>query len=124
MSFSFSTLFWCPSIGFLFVLLFVPFRYIYRERYAAGLSKLPDGNKARLIRSERAIIAALKIILWLSPLYLIFIPLIFFYFERDIFVSGTVCMVLLVVTALEESWLRNWLIKYLENAKARSTLSA
>lgn len=113
----FSIGFLCPSIGLALFLLFAIFRYIfrekYREKYLENISKLPEANRDKAIESEKIIIKLFMIAIWLSPFYLVFIPLSIFYFLRDAFLSVTVSMLLLFLTVWQEYFLRKWLISFL-----------
>ena len=114
MRFTLSTYFLCISFGLILILLFAIVRYLYREKYAASFSKLPDARRERLVQSDRALVQVFRIFLWLSPLYLIIVPLIFFFFDKESFLVVTICMALLVVTVSQEYLFRKWLINYME----------
>jgi hypothetical protein len=118
MGFVFSIVFLCPSIGLVLFLLFAIFRYFqrekYKEKYVESISKLPEANREKFIESEKFIVKLFRGALWLSPFYLLFVPLSLFFFLRDAFLSATVCMVLLAFTIWQEYFLRKWLIGFLE----------
>ena len=118
---SLSIFFLCPSFGFLLVLLFAVFRYFYREKYAEGIFRLPAAKRDRLVKPDKTLVELFRITLWFSPSYLIFVPFALYYagntfldYARDTSLVATVCMVLLVVTILQEYLFRKWLMSYLE----------
>jgi small-conductance mechanosensitive channel len=114
MSVVFARSFSCLSVGLVVFLGFALFRYIYRERYAEAFLRLPDGNRERFIKLEKRMVYLFRIVLWLSPIYLIVLPLSMFFYLREAFLATTVSMILFCVTLLQEYSLRKWLIGYLE----------
>ena len=114
-SFIVSSYFLCLSFGFILILLFTFSRYIKRENYAESIAKLSDVSKERLIKTDKLLVGLFKIILWLTPLFLVFIPLALFFYLREFFLVTTICMVLFVVTIWQEYAFRKWLINYLES---------
>lgn len=114
MTFIPSSFFLYPSVGLVLILLVALLRYIVREKYAQSFSKLPDSARERLFQADRVVVQLFRIFLWLSPLYLVIVPLIIFFVDKRNFLVATICMVLLVVTVGQEYLFRKWLINYLE----------
>ncbi len=109
-----SSLFLYPSIALALILLVAILRYIVREKYAQSFFKLSDSARARLVRADRVVVQVFRIFLWLSPLYLVIVPLIVYFYDKNNFFIVTICVVLLVVTIGQEYLFRKWLINYLE----------
>jgi hypothetical protein len=114
MGFNSSTYLSCLSIGCILILLFAVFRFIFREKYAEGLSRLRGARRERLLKTDRTLIDYFRILLWLSPVYLIVLPIALFFYEREVFPIATISMVLFVGMILQEYLFRKWLIKYME----------
>jgi hypothetical protein len=106
------------SLLLMLVLIFAVFRFVFRERYARGFSQMPGASRDRLLQADRRLMVVFKVLLWLSPLYVIVIPLLLFYVERDSFLAVTICMVLLVITVLQEYLFRKWLANYMNSLEA------
>ena len=124
MSFTSSTAFLCLSVGLILVLLFALFRYFSREKYAQSFSRMPDSAKERLVKSDRMLIQVFRIFLWFSPLYLIVVPLVLFFIDKESFLAAAICMALLVVAIWQEYLFRKWLINYLETRQLLKSVSA
>ena len=107
--------FTCLSIGCALFLILGIFRFLFRKSYAKNLvEKLPAANRERLIRVDKSIVLSLKIVLWLSPVYLILLPISCFFFFPDLFMVATVCMSLFFAVVLSELLMRRWLLSQLE----------
>ena len=122
MSFIFSTLFSCLSLGFALVLLFAIFRYIFKGKYAESFSKMPDATRERLLSTDIVLIKIFSILLWFSPFYLIFFPIVLFAYFKDFALVGTICMVLFFIMLLQEYLFRKWLGNYLKTYFQNKTL--
>jgi cobalamin synthase len=117
MNLSLSSFFFCPSVVFVVFLLFAIWRFFYREKYALSFSKLPDANKERFVKSEQNLAKLFRTSLWLTPLYLVILPLVLYIYSRDIFLVATVCMILLVAVLWEEYSFHKWLFIHLTSGK-------
>jgi hypothetical protein len=104
----------CLSVFSALFLLTALIRYIYREKYAENLSKLPSTSKERIVKTDKLFVKVVKILLWFTPFYLIFIPLSSFVYIRETFIVTTIFMTLFVVVILQEYLFRKWIIHYLE----------
>ena len=114
MGFNSSTYLSCLSVGCILILLFAIFRYMLREKYAEGLSKIRGANRERLLKSDRTLINLFRILVWLSPFYLIFIPLTVFFYDKESFLITTISMIFFDTMILQEYLFRKWLINYME----------
>ena len=114
MSTFFAQLLLCPSIGFTFILLAGAVRYIFRKKYAESMANLPVSNKSRIIKTDKRLVGIFKIFLWLSPLYLIILPLVCFLFVKEVFLPISITVYLLIATILQEYLFRKWLVNQLE----------
>jgi TRAP-type C4-dicarboxylate transport system permease large subunit len=114
MSLTFSTYLNCLSIGCAVLLLFAIIRFIYKDKYAQNLLKLPPANRERFIRYEKRQVKLFKMALWPLLLLVILMPLACFLVIREAFVAATVCMVLVSIVALQEYRFRKWLIDFVE----------
>ena len=121
MIFTLSVLFTCASLGFLLILILGALRFIYRGKYAEAISRIPTAARDRLAKTDKALVKLFRIFLWVAPIYLIFIPLGLFYYEREIFGVATVCIALMLGAASQEYFFRKWLIKYIEAKDALHT---
>ena len=107
-----------PIIISLCIIFFLPIiilRDIFKEKYAEAIYKLPQAGRERLIKTDKRLLPIFRTLIWLTPFYLIFVPLAVFFYLREDFQVVTICMVLFVILILQEYLFRKWFVTYLES---------
>lgn len=85
-------------------------RYCLKGKTILTVAKLTVEKKDALIRKHSTIIKVYKIFLWMTPLYLIVIPIIIYIYSRSDFIYFLILMVLIVVVVLEDFIFRRSII--------------
>jgi len=104
------------SICSIIILIFRIIPIISKEKYANVLMKAPEEQFNRILRLRTLLLKLLKLFLWLSPLYLIFITL-----AVHLYVPGVDLIILIgAVIVLElmilvEFLYTRWLLSYFKN---------
>jgi len=110
----FSVSFAVLSVGCAIILVFALFRIIQREKLVEGILSLSFERRNRYITAERNLVRLLAVLLLpLSSLLIVF-PLSLFFLLRSVFISGTIFMVLMVVTDVQEYLFRKWVLNRIE----------
>lgn len=112
MMYSSETAFFYFGIGLAILLPFGILKYIIREKIAASVYQHPEA-KNRILGYERGLVPLLRIILWLSPLYLILLPLLLSEYSGLNRITVFACMMLMVANVFMEYHFRKWLYQYL-----------
>jgi hypothetical protein len=85
------------------------------KKYAWELANLPEEKRKRLLTSNRVIIKAIRLFLWLSLVYVILVPLaVYFVGAWDWVIYAAVVMILLYVMAVPIYLERKWLVRFFE----------
>ena len=100
------------SIGLAILLLFGIMKYIIREKYAASIYKTPE-TKQKILESSKKMISLLRIFLWLSPLYLIFLPWLISNFTDLNWIFVFISMALIYANVLIEYFFQKWRYQHL-----------
>ena len=87
--------------------------YFYRHKLIDNYLRLSDDRLARIIWANEKMIKIYKLMLWLSPAYLIFVPLAIYYVLPEWTVYYTIIVILLFVTALVEYFYVKWILEQL-----------
>jgi hypothetical protein len=101
------------------LLVFGFFRIIQRKKLLKAILGLPDTSRDQFVVFEKNLIRAFGIFLLFSPVLLVLMPLALFNVLRQAFVSGTICMAVMVGGVLQEYLLRKWLVNHLESLKPK-----
>ena len=110
--FNSETAFFYFGIGLAIFLLYGILKYIIREKLAAQVSQNPEAKK-RILGNERMLIPLLRIMIWLSPIYLILFPLLLSKYSGLNGLTIFACMTLMVANVFLEYRFRKWLYQYL-----------
>ncbi len=109
---SLETAFFYIAIGLAILLPFGILKYTLREKYAASIYRHPEA-KRRILGSRRWLVPLLRIFLWLSPLYLILIPLLLYEYSDQNGITAFACMALIIANVFVEYRFQKWLYLYL-----------
>lgn len=122
MPFNISTPVLLLSICFAALLPFSILNYALREKYFKhAYNTLPAAKKKRLFSQNMQLVNFLKIFLWFSPFYLVFVPFTLYYYLGVDLVASFACMLLLCVTVLLRYLFGKWLLEQLKDSESQSS---
>jgi len=107
------------SLGLAIYLVSVTFRYFTKENYAKAAFKFPEYME-RFVKQQKIRFFGFRIVLWLTPFYLLIVPLAIFFYSRDAFIVGTVCMILIAVISFQEYRISKWILDYLQTNQPKT----
>jgi hypothetical protein len=85
----------------------------FRRKYAEQLSSLPEQRVQAVLGSSRKMVKVIRILFWLSPIYLVLVPLVICYtFGGKWFVLALTIMALMYLLVLPEYTFRKRLLRY------------
>ena len=114
MSLVFSILVPFYSIALILSLLIALFRFLYREKYAESLLKIPEARREKFLQYEKKMVKLLKMSLLPVLLLSILLPLAVFLLYREYFLATTVGTIVFPIYTLQEYGFRKWLVNWLE----------
>jgi hypothetical protein len=85
----------------------------YRHKLIDTYLRLSDDRLNRIIRGNEKVVKIYRLMLWLSPVYLVFVPLAIYYVLPEWTVYYTIIVFLLFVTALVEYFYVRWILEQL-----------
>ena len=87
---------------------------LYRHKLIEQYLRLSDDRCSKIIQNNEKIIKLLRLMLWLSPVYLVFVPLAIYYFTPEWTTYCTILIFLWVVSVLIEYLYTGWILEQLK----------
>jgi hypothetical protein len=89
--------------------------FLFRKKYAVSLSKQDVVKKERVLQSSRTVVKMLRILFWLSPIYVVIVPLIVYWgIGWDWFIYMEIVMISMYLPSLPLFFTRKWIIQCFE----------
>jgi hypothetical protein len=105
--------FFCVVAYSLLLLIYIAVRIINRTKYIERIrNKNPDEIKS-IIEIYKKVRKTFQLFLFSSPIYLILLPIILYFFLPELLVISIVCMILVFIGALINYFYINWIINKL-----------
>jgi len=92
-------------------------RFLARDRLVNSVLNSSDEKKSRFIHSISRAISLQKIILWMSPIYLLLLPLIAYFYFPDLFYYFLISMLLVYAVMLQEYFYSKSIMLLIEKRK-------
>jgi hypothetical protein len=86
---------------------------LFRHKRIETYLHLSDDRLAKIIRADEKLVTYFKLMLWLSPVYLVILPLAIYYVLPEWTVYYTIIVILIFVTALVEYFYVKWILEQL-----------
>jgi hypothetical protein len=88
--------------------------FLFRKKYAETLLSVPEERQKQILESSLKIVQIFRILFWLSPIYLILVPLAISFLSRSLSVYMAVEMALLYLGVLPVFLSRKLLIRHFD----------
>jgi hypothetical protein len=86
----------------------------FRHKLIDGLLRLGDDRQARIIQNDEKLIKLYRLMLWFSPVYLIFVPLAIYYTLPEWTIYHIIIVLLVFASTLLEYVYTRWILTQLK----------
>ena len=117
MDFFLSLMFKIILTFFVFIVIYKIFLYIVMSRLMKQIVSSTDEEKSKIIRSFSKPLPIYKILFWMAPINLIFIPVIIYFYARDSFVYFLGMLLMMYVVILEDYFYRKTILRSIDFRK-------
>jgi len=107
----FSLLFKFILVIFVFILVYKIFLYVVMSKLMNRILATSDEEKSKVIHSLSRVLPIYKILFWMAPLNLIFVPVAIYFYYPTAFIEIAISVVLMYIAVLEDYFYRKIILR-------------